>query len=148
MGGILVESVMEEKRFTVNVGVGLNVSNSYPTTSINASVKKLGVDGKILFTTESVVARTLTELERFLDFVADGKELDKILSLYAENWVHNSDEEVSVEVSEGNYATCQIRSLDEFGFLRVSEVGSGNTFSVQPDGNSFDIANRLISMKE
>jgi len=151
IGGILVESVMEGKRFVVNVGVGLNVSNSYPTTSINAALagirREPGIDYSP-FTTERLVARTLTELEGLLDSIGENGGLERTLQLYSDNWIHSGKEEVSVEVSEGNFATCRVMSIDEFGFLRVSEVGTGNTFSVQPDGNSFDIANRLISIKQ
>ena len=40
-----------------------------------------------------------------------------------------------------------ITGLDHFGFLLV-ETKSGNTLSVQPDGNSFDMLKNLITIKK
>ena len=40
-----------------------------------------------------------------------------------------------------------IKGLDDFGFLLV-ETESGESLSVQPDGNSFDMLRNLIAMKK
>jgi len=40
-----------------------------------------------------------------------------------------------------------IKGLDDFGFLLV-ETTSGESLSVQPDGNSFDMLRNLIAMKK
>lgn len=40
-----------------------------------------------------------------------------------------------------------IKGLDDFGFLLV-ETKSGESLSVQPDGNSFDMLRNLIAMKK
>ena len=40
-----------------------------------------------------------------------------------------------------------IKGLDDFGFLWV-ETKSGESLSVQPDGNSFDMLRNLIAMKK
>jgi hypothetical protein len=79
--------------------------------------------------------------------------LEDVLEIYEDNWVHHTslDDELSlvnVEVSEGEFAECRIAGIDEYGFLRVVDTSSGNMFSVRPDGNSFDIANRLIAIKD
>lgn len=40
-----------------------------------------------------------------------------------------------------------IKGLDDFGFLLV-HTKSGESLSVQPDGNSFDMLRNLIAMKK
>lgn len=39
-----------------------------------------------------------------------------------------------------------IKGLDEFGFLLV-QTKSGQSLSVQPDGNTFDMLKNLIAIK-
>jgi len=145
-----VESRLEGKLCIVNIGIGVNVSNSYPTTSLNselsAAAAKKGEKPNLL-TCEAFVAKAVTQMELLLDSVETGP-LDSLLELYVDNWIHNTVDEVNIELSEGKFATCKLSGVDEFGFLRVTEIASGHVFSVQPDGNSFDIANRLIAIKE
>jgi len=149
IGGILVESRLEGNQAVVNLGIGVNVSNEFPTVSINSLIK----NPKEQFSTEKLIAKVLTELEKLLQVMESG-DVDKILYLYTENWIHgcmnDAEEErlVTVEISEGAFTDCSITGIDEFGFLRVTDVTSGHVFSVRPDGNSFDIANRLIAIKE
>ena len=147
IGGNLVETRVDGKTATVVIGIGVNVSNDHPTVSLNSVLK----DSEKL-TTATLVAKCLSELEILLEMVEAGK-LDEVIKLYSENWLHVGEEEdggapvVRVEVSGGNYAECRIAGIDEYGFLRVEDINSRHVFSVQPDGNSFDIANRLIAIK-
>lgn len=46
----------------------------------------------------------------------------------------------------GSFRPVTIMGIDEFGFLKVKER-SGNIFTVQPDGNSFDMMEGLIAPK-
>ncbi|CAL8133784.1 unnamed protein product [Orchesella dallaii] len=170
VGGVLVESLLQDKKLTVNIGMGINVFNEYPTISLNnASNGKARTEASYStsfakntlsasqkdnppLSIEKVIARTISELETLLDMVENGS-VDKILNLYTQNWIHgplNENEEantVNVEMSEGNFSECRIINIDQFGFLRC-ETKSGHVFSVRPDGNSFDIANKLIAIKK
>jgi biotin--protein ligase len=140
VAGIIVESTLQGKSAVITIGIGVNVSNTNPTTCLNAAL-----DEPLSF--EVLVARVLTEFEAILDSV-DGGNLEAFLDTYVENWIHNPKDAVNVEVSEGKFATCHLVGLDEYGFLRVEEVGSGHILSVRPDGNSFDITNKLIAIKQ
>ena len=40
-----------------------------------------------------------------------------------------------------------IKGIDQFGYLRVECLASGEELTLQPDGNSFDIMRGLIIMK-
>ncbi len=147
VGGILVESRLEGKTVVVNIGIGVNVSNAYPTVSLNSALSAVTQKPTSLLSVESLISKTMTEMERLLDSVETGS-LDSLLELYVQNWIHNTQDEVNIEVSEGKFTACRLSGIDEFGFLRVTEICSGHVFSVHPDGNSFDIANRLIAIKE
>lgn len=51
-----------------------------------------------------------------------------------------------VSVPSEQVSQAQILGLDEYGFLLLKKQ-DGVTFSVQPDGNSFDIMHNLIRVK-
>lgn len=170
IGGVLVESQINDRKITVNIGIGINVSNPYPTISLNSvlqdapvpststakptssSYSKSGKD-KPALSIEKVIAKSLSEFENLLDLM-ESNSTDQVISKYTENWIHGSvdddseDNIVNVEVSGGNFAECRITGIDQFGFLRVKEINNGHVFSVRPDGNSFDIANKLIAIKD
>jgi biotin--protein ligase len=160
IGGILVESRIEGQKAIVNVGIGVNVANPHPTVCLNSLMPAVGqpnssaVDKKgkspgssAAFRVETVIAKTLTKLEELLDNV-EKEPIERLLDLYQQNWIHSSEDEVSVEMTEGVFSTCQILGVDEYGFLRAVQVDTGNVFSVRPDGNSFDITNKLIAIKQ
>lgn len=65
------------------------------------------------------------------------------MSIYYENWMHEGGE---VSVPSEGITTAKILGLDEFGFLLLQKA-DGSLFSVQPDGNSFDIMHNLIKVK-
>lgn len=58
-----------------------------------------------------------------------------------------SDAQVNVLASTGANKPVVICGIDEHGYLRVREQ-TGREFSVQPDGNSFDMMEGLITPKE
>ncbi|XP_035710567.1 biotin--protein ligase [Folsomia candida] len=180
VGGVLVDSRLEGKRAVVNMGIGVNVSNAYPTVCLNSalfpdfrpvnsgdvtkskSTKETVKKNKAHWTTEKLVARTLTEIEKLIESLEKHEGLEDFLQLYEDNWIHHSSQNtlppeendvetdlslVSVEISPGAFTLCRIAGIDEYGFLRVIDSNSGSMFSVRPDGNSFDIANRLIALK-
>ncbi len=172
IGGVLVESQIQDRKISVNIGIGINVSNAYPTVSLHSILQENAGTStakptastssskysqpkkdKSILSIEKVIARTLSEFENLLELM-ESNNADKIINLYTENWIHGSiddesdDNTVNVEVSGGNFAECRITGIDQFGFLRVKELSSGHVFSVRPDGNSFDIANKLIAIKD
>lgn len=174
IGGVLVESQIQDRKISVNIGIGINVSNAYPTISLNSILQENATSStakptasssskiskpagnkkdKPILSIEKIIARTLSEFENLLELM-ESNNADKIINLYTENWIHGSidddsdDNTVNVEVSGGNFAECHITGIDQFGFLRVKELSSGHVFSVRPDGNSFDIANKLIAIKD
>jgi len=85
VGGILVNSSYAGGDYTLVAGVGLNVANAAPTTSVNALAKKAGLPP---FQTERLLARMLNCFERIYEtFRRDGwgRELE---GAYYRDWLH------------------------------------------------------------
>lgn len=49
--------------------------------------------------------------------------------------------------TEGESVSARITGIDEFGYLRVRDNHRGESLTLQPDGNTFDIMKGLIRMK-
>ncbi|XP_069727812.1 biotin--protein ligase isoform X1 [Phaenicophaeus curvirostris] len=145
LGGVLVNSTLIETTFHILIGFGFNVSNSNPTICINDLITKFNKEeGTTLkpLTTDCLIARTVTVLERLIDIFQE-KGPNGVLPRYYKYWIH-SGKQVRLYNEEG--PTAWIVGIDDYGFLQVHEEGKG-VESVHPDGNSFDMLKNLIVPK-
>ncbi|KAL3014407.1 hypothetical protein AAZX31_06G104700 [Glycine max] len=75
VGGILCTSTYKSKKFNVSAGIGLNVNNKNPTTSLNTILKGF-YTGAYQFQREDVLAAFFNKFEKFYDlFVNQGTVL-------------------------------------------------------------------------
>ncbi|NXJ93923.1 BPL1 ligase, partial [Corythaixoides concolor] len=145
LGGVLVTSTLIETTFHILIGFGFNVNNSNPTICINDIIAKFNKEeGTKLkpLTTDCLIARTVTVLERLIDIFQE-KGPNGVLPRYYKYWIH-SGKQVRLHNEEGPIAW--IVGIDDYGFLQVYEEGKG-VESVHPDGNSFDMLRNLIVPK-
>ena len=94
---------------------------------------------------EEYLATLFNTLEELIDMMECGRE-DEVYSFYYKHWLHSRQ---SVEVSnldEDKFGAV-VDSVDEFGFLRMKNVSTGQIMTVQDDGNSFDMMRGLIAPK-
>ncbi|XP_070568103.1 biotin--protein ligase-like isoform X1 [Ptychodera flava] len=145
LGGVIVNTSYMAGQFTAVIGCGFNVNNSDPTICINDIIQQYnrehGTDLAKL-TVEEQIARTITQMEFLLDdFILRGK--DPFRERYYQRWLHSG---VRVRLENESGPEVCVVGLDDNGFLLVKD-SSGNTQSVQPDGNSFDMTKNLISLK-
>lgn len=78
-------------------------------------------------------------------FVKEGRQW--FIKQYSKYWMH-TDEEVLVLCAEtGNKEKVIIHGLDHNGYLKVKGKADGHVFSVQDNGNSFDLLQGLIHPK-
>jgi biotin--protein ligase len=146
IGGILVNSHYNAESYIAVCGVGLNVANSAPTTSLNALLASSAPPGSKPnppppFTLERLLARILICFEalytRFLDTGFDGYFED----LYYKDWLH-MDQVVTLETQGG--ARARIKGITrDYGLLVAEELGwedraTGRRWELQSDSNSFD----------
>lgn len=79
-------------------------------------------------------------------------DIEAIIHIYLKSVINewfqflSSNVKVSLSVND-KMEEVTIKGLDDFGFLLV-ETKSGESLSVQPDGNSFDMLRNLIAMKK
>ncbi|KAI4644677.1 uncharacterized protein J4E78_009496 [Alternaria triticimaculans] len=162
IGGILVNSSYSGSTYDVVTGIGLNLSNAAPTTSLNLLAKSLNPPLKD-FTPEKLLASILAHFETlYSTFTQSGFTRDMEEFYYA-NWLH-TDQLVTLESVEGggggvggyNGAPVKARIKGitrDWGLLLAEEVrevdgrGTGRVVQVQSDGNSFDFFRGLVRRK-
>ncbi|XP_030850810.1 biotin--protein ligase isoform X2 [Strongylocentrotus purpuratus] len=145
LGGVIVNSSCLDGVFHAVIGVGVNVSNSVPTTCINDLIHRHNEEKRTSLnpvSMEMVMARSITEMEKMIDAFQE-KGVDSFLPVYYKRWLH-SNAKIKLESEDGDEVT--ITGLDKTGFLQVKKK-DGSIRSVQPDGNTFDMLKNLISMK-
>lgn len=149
IGGLLVTTTINAKEAVCNVGVGINLNNSNPTTCINDLIKEYNLKHKQQLPEiqyERFFALTFNEIEQLLNIV-QSDNLDYFYEQYYKLWLH-SDAEVNIEDREGNKKRAKIMGIDDYGYLKVQELGDGKASeAVHPNGNSFDMLRGLIFPK-
>ncbi|RPA79269.1 biotin apo-protein ligase [Ascobolus immersus RN42] len=152
LAGILVNSSFANNTFLLTLGIGINLSNPHPTTSLNnycaASLPQLPHPA---FTHEAFLAKLLVTLEEtYLEFVRNGWS-GSIEKDYYRFWMHQG-QEVALEddvVEKGINRTLRghVEGVDsESGMLVVRGI-KGTRWEVRSDGNSFDFMRGLVRKK-
>ncbi|KAN0095161.1 class II aaRS and biotin synthetase [Hyaloscypha variabilis] len=140
IGGVLVQCSGDGKEYYLVAGIGFNVTNAAPTTSINHP-----------YTQETLLARILVAFEE-LHARFCGNGWDKYLEdLYHKIWLH-SNQIVTLEAVEGAPRARILGITRDWAFLRAEEIddkdqGTGEMHELQPDGNSFDFWKGLVTRK-
>jgi biotin--protein ligase len=166
VGGALIHSTWTSAKFCVLTGIGLNVSNSQPTTCLNdiiaqqhkqqqqqqqfhhSTADALPADGVSSgrVNNEQLLACVLGHLERCFDqFEQHGFE--PLRALYISNWMH-SDQVVQLQEdgTAGGAVELTIKGLSPHGFLLAVD-SCGQRYELTPDGNSLDMMQGLLKKK-
>jgi biotin--protein ligase len=152
LGGTLVNCLSMGQEKVAIFGVGVNVTNDYPTLSLNdcinlhniahsANLKPISI--------EQLLARTLNVLEALIDDMEGvllyGEMEDTLfMNLYYKYWLHSDPQNIVFLEKTGEYVT--ITGIDQYGYLVVWDR-SNQRMTLQPDGNSFDLMKGLIKVK-
>lgn len=147
IGGILVNSNYSGATYDVVTGIGLNLSNALPTTSLNLLAAALNLKP---FTPEKLLASILAQFEDvYTQFCHVGFSRDLEMEYY-DSWLH-SNQIVTLETHGG--ARARIKGITrDWGLLLAEELGwedraTGKVVSLQSDSNSFDFFKGLIRRK-
>lgn len=150
--GILVNTNVIGKNYKCIVGAGINLSNSEPTTSVNSTITAWNkFNNKQLehISPELLLAKYMYQMDTlFNKFKQFG--FKPLLPLYYSHWLH--DGQVVRLQDYGNTRAMITGITDDFGLLVAQEMDvhgrvCGQKYHLQPDGNSFDMFNNLISKK-
>ncbi|EME41921.1 hypothetical protein DOTSEDRAFT_55606 [Dothistroma septosporum NZE10] len=142
IGGILVNSSYSGGDYTLIVGIGLNLDNAAPTTSINQLASKQGLQPLMA---EKLLASILAQFEMlYAKFCVNGFD-SRFENSYYDSWLH-TNQLVTLEMEAGVKA--RIRGItSDFGLLVVEEEGTGKKYTLQSDSNSFDFFKGLMKTK-
>ena len=146
LAGILVRSYFSDS-INIQIGIGVNVANSLPSVCLNDIITHYNSqlpensDKIEHFSREKVVARILSSFENLLTMMFNG-QFNEVKKLYLENWIH-SDEIIKVH---DNHIQRKVRvsGVDDYGYLVVSDIESGEVLFIQPDGNRFDMMHNML----
>ncbi|XP_039760198.1 biotin--protein ligase isoform X2 [Pararge aegeria] len=148
IGGTITTANCISNDVIVDIGTGVNISNSVPTTCVNdiiADFNKTHGTTLASISIEKFLARYCSQLERILEYIESDGGVDAFLEQYYQYWLH-SDEEIRVQSSDSSSPVMgTISGLDSAGWLLVKT--SSGEIRVAPDGNTFDIMSGLIAPK-
>jgi biotin--protein ligase len=154
IGGILVNSSYSGSTYDVVTGIGLNLSNALPTTSLNQLAKSLNPPLRD-FTPEKLLASILAHFETLYSTFCQSGFTRDMEEYYYEQWLH-TDQLVTLESVDGveSGTKARIKGITrDWGLLLAEEVrevdgrGTGRIMQVQSDGNSFDFFRGLVRRK-
>ncbi|KAI9344715.1 biotin-protein ligase [Pilaira anomala] len=143
VGGLLVNSSFVRNEFLLVIGCGVNLNNTHPTVSINEVIKKYGLP---TLEREEVLAHALVKFEKFYHEFNE-KGIGKwFLDKYYSRWLH-TDKLVTLTTHDNEKARI-VGITTDYGMLEaVSIHDPRKKFTLQPDGNSFDMLKGLIIKK-
>ncbi|KAL7310217.1 biotin holocarboxylase synthetase [Mucor circinelloides] len=146
VGGLLVNSSFVRDEFLLVIGCGINLDNAHPTVSINDVIQKHNPALKRL-DREEMLAHVLVTFEKYyMEFCEKGIGawfLDK----YYQRWLHSNK---LVTLTTHNDEKAKIVGItSDYGMLEAVSVNNPKVkFTLQPDGNSFDMLKGLIIKKQ
>ncbi|KXT18319.1 hypothetical protein AC579_954 [Pseudocercospora musae] len=147
IGGILVNSSYSGGDYTLILGIGLNLANAAPTTSINQLAKKAGLTE---LQPEKLLAAILVQFEALYARFCHSGFSKQFEGFYYQNWLH-SDQIVTLETEGG--AKAKIKGITtDWGLLVAEGLDidgrlTGKRFELQSDSNSFDFLKGLLKKK-
>ncbi|CAH0549555.1 unnamed protein product [Brassicogethes aeneus] len=147
IGGLVIKSALMGEMAVVNIGVGVNLSNSNPTTCINDMIKteNLTFGSDLAYISyENYFAEVFNEIERLYEVFQNG-DVDYFYNLYYKYWLHNNVD-ITIKTKDGASRNVKVIGIDDYGYLKV-RTAEGAIDIVQPDGNSFDMMKGLIAPK-
>ncbi|OAL00612.1 class II aaRS and biotin synthetase [Phaeosphaeriaceae sp. SRC1lsM3a] len=149
IGGILVNSSYSGTSYDLVCGIGLNLSNALPTTSLNLLASTRSPPLKP-FTHEKLLASILAQFESLYDEFCQGGFTRDMEGDYYDNWLH-TDQVVTLETEGGMKARIKGITRD-WGLLLAEELGwedrpTGKLVTLQSDSNSFDFFRGLVRRK-
>lgn len=156
LGGILCNTCYRDHQFHLTIGIGINVSNSTPTTCLNDLVldhvgkfhnREMSSDvvsSPPPIRRERLLAGILNLLERMLNILVE-EGFEPFQHQYYSYWLHSQQKVVVQDESTGPIEVTII-GLSQSGYL-LAEDDEGHRHELHPDGNSLDFFKGLIRRK-
>lgn len=147
VGGILCTSTYKSKKFNVSAGVGLNVDNDKPTTSLNSVLQKLTSDYRLQ--REDITSAFFNKFEHLFNILIN-QGFQPLEELYYKTWLHSGQRVIVQEKSNNQDLLIEnvvtVQGLTSSGYL-LAIADDGEICELHPDGNSFDFFQGLVRRK-
>ncbi|KAL4572494.1 hypothetical protein LXL04_019273 [Taraxacum kok-saghyz] len=147
VGGILCTSKYSSKKFNISAGVGLNVNNEKPTTSLNAALKKLNSGYQLQ--REEITSAFFNQFEHLFHILIN-QGFQPLEELYYKTWLHSGQRVIVQEQKEDQDLPIEnvvtIQGLTSSGYL-MGITDTSEICELHPDGNSFDFFKGLVKRK-
>lgn len=91
IGGLVVTSMIDADMAVCNVGLGLNMSNSTPTTCVNDLITAYNMKHSTklpLLTFEKTLAIIFNGIEELLNKIQNNNDLEYLYQEYYKHWLH------------------------------------------------------------
>ncbi|KAH9299514.1 hypothetical protein KI387_031196, partial [Taxus chinensis] len=139
VGGVLCTSTYRSKRFSVTIGIGLNLDNEEPTTCLNALIQDL-TSRSHLIRREELLAAFFGRFEVLFDsFLKQG--FSTLERKYYEKWLHSGQRVLLEERHDQNLDPSNVfvtvEGLTSSGYLLATD-DEDNKYELHPDGNRFN----------
>lgn len=156
IGGILVNSHYSPDTYHAVLGIGLNTTNTLPTTSIAALISAFhpSTSSSAPLSAERLLARLVTKVSAFYSRFCIAGFDSYFERMYYKHWLH-SEQIVTLESDGGIKA--RIKGIEtQWGQLVAEEIlggdgitreRSGRRVELQSDSNSFDFMKGLVRRK-
>lgn len=151
IGGLLFKTLVMGRKAHCVVGLGVNVNNSNPTICINDLIEEANsaagssTEKGVRITIPRLIAQTLNQVEWILEHCERKGDsgVETIKSEYKRYWLHQN-QVVHVHNHSEQFI---VTDLDSNGFLVVKSAAGDKELTLQPDSNSFDMMQNLITIK-
>ncbi|XP_071697646.1 biotin--protein ligase 1, chloroplastic-like isoform X2 [Rutidosis leptorrhynchoides] len=135
VGGILCTSTYRDKKFNISVGVGLNVDNDKPTTSLNEALRKLTFGFQLQ--REDITSAFFNKFENLFNIFRN-KGFQALEELYYKTWLHSGQRVIVQEKNEDQNLLIEnvvtVQGLTSSGYL-LGITDNGEMCELHPDGN-------------
>ncbi|KAI7863662.1 biotin-protein ligase, partial [Spinellus fusiger] len=147
VGGLLVNSSFVSNEFLLVVGCGINLANHHPTVSVNEVIHSHNPSLAPLHPEDTLAGIMVCFEKMYHEFCEQGMGR-WFLDLYYDRWLH-SHQRVTLTTHQDTQVHI-VGITSDYGLLEAVSADSSQKkrYTLQPDGNSFDMLKGLIIKKE
>ncbi|CAF2160185.1 unnamed protein product [Rotaria magnacalcarata] len=150
LGGILATSSICGNYASINLGIGVNISNIQPSVCLNNAIDQQQSTSNLThFTIEEFIGRTIGFFQKWTsqltqsDSVKATAAIHDFYQFYESHWMHQNKEVFVDKWQE----TVIIVGIDDYGFLKVRKSSNGEIVTLHTDAHSFDVRQSIIREK-
>lgn len=144
IGGVLCEGSFRGDRFHVAVGVGMNITNSRPTTCLRDAVLRSGGAADEKHMREIFTARYLTAFERVFEEFCERGFVGRVRERYLMFWMHSGQ---VVRLGGPNGPKAVVQGIAPSGAVRVFRHDLQALQELPPDVTSLDLKEGIMKEK-